>query len=141
MDDPDADYPEWLINQRGVAYRGSDKIVAGSGPWQNRNRLVRRYARELAAGGRPVTLDVIRDMLRFVDRGYSLSADQISRALAPLYKQGTIAKHANGSTVIIEGRRYRSIRAAAEAEGVSPQTVINRIASDAVAWVGWHHAD
>lgn len=88
-----------------------------------------------------MTLDVIRDMLRFVDRGYSLSADQISRALAPLYKQGTIAKHANGSPVIIEGRRYRSIRAASEAEGVSPQTVINRIASDAGAWVGWHRAD
>lgn len=80
-------------------------------------------------------------MLRFVDRGYSLAPDQISRALAPLYENDRIGRYANGCQVFVDGCAYRSIRAAAAAKGVSPQTVLNRITSSAEAWKGWKRVE
>lgn len=102
-----------------------------------RLRIIRRYADELSAAGRPVTIEVIREMLTYLDRGYSLKADQIGFALRQRYVNGAVAKYTNSTAVVIEGRRHRSIRAAAQAEGISPQTVINRIRSNDAKWKRW----
>jgi len=106
-----------------------------------RLRMIRRYADELSAAGRPVTTEVIRKMLTYLDRGYSLKADQIGFALRQRYANGAVAKYTNSTAVVIEGKRHRSIRAAAEAEGVSPQTVINRIRSNDPKWRRWRRED
>lgn len=140
MDQDHDDFPEWLRNQRGIRYRGQDQIPPGKGPWLNRNKLIRRYADDLIAANQPVSLEAIRAMLRFVDRGYSLNADQIGRALRSRYADGRVPKFTNATGVVIDGRRYRSIRAAATGESVSPQTVINRIESKRHEWRGWRRA-
>ncbi|KQM12985.1 hypothetical protein ASE49_13370 [Novosphingobium sp. Leaf2] len=80
-------------------------------------------------------------MLRYVDRGYSLKADQISRALRNRYADETVPRYTNSTTVVIEGQQHRSIRAAAEVHDVSPQTVINRIKSKDAKWKGWRRAE
>lgn len=137
MKDEGPAYPEWLINQRGMRYRSQGQISLGAGGWFDRDTLVGKYADHLLALGEPVTLTTIRSMLRFVDRGYSLKADQIGRALRSRYADGRIPKFTNASTVVIDGRRYGGIRVAATREGVSPQTVINRVKSDKREWKGW----
>ena len=114
---------------------------SGAGTWLDRDTLVRKFASHLVASGSPVTIAAIRDMLRFVDRGYSLRTDQISRALAPLYASQKVARYPNGAPVLVDGDEYPSIRAAAEAKRISPQTVINRIASDSPQWTGWQRVE
>lgn len=128
-----------IESQRGVRYRNGAYGKLG-GNWENRDTLVRRYADHLSAHGRAVTIDSIREMLVAVDRGYSLNADQISRALASRYRQGRIAKQANGDPVLIDGQRYKSARSAADDLGISPQTVLNRIRSEREKWQGWKKA-
>lgn len=123
------DYPPWLVAQRGKPYRSPGYL--------NRNSLIRRYALHVRGLGRDVAFEEIRQMLRFVDRGYSPEASQISRALAPLYRSGKVAKAPKGAAVSIDGAPYASSRAAAEAFGISPQTVLNRIRSDQARWRGW----
>lgn len=134
MPHAEQEYPVWIVEQRGRRHRdGND---AG---YRNRNWLIRKYALHLQAEGRSPTFAAIRAMLRFVNRGYSLKADQISRALAPLYRSKTkpIAMAQNGWLVEIEGRAYPSARVASEAVGVSVQTVLRRIASDREEWSRW----
>ena len=136
MEEPD--YPDWILEQRGRRHRDGDELG-----YLNRNKLIRRYARHLQTqGGRP-TFAAIRSMLAFVDRGYSLRADQISRALAPLYrsKDAPLPKAPNGWPVSIEGKDYRSARSAAEAVGLSVQTVLRRVASDSPKWARWERSD
>lgn len=122
-------YPSWLVAQRGKPYRSPGYL--------NRNSLIRRYALHVRESGRDIGFEEVRQMLQFVDRGYSLEASQISRALAPLYRSGKLAKAPNGAPVSIDGTTYPSNRAAAGALGISPQTVINRIRSDRAIWKGW----
>src|SRR3990167_1373686 len=134
-------YPDWLRKQRGFRYRGHDQIPSGSGPWMNRTRITRRYADALVAAGQPVTIDVVREMLRYLDRGYSLKPDQIGFALRSRYADDTITKYTNATAVVIDGERHRGIRAAAEALGVSPQTIINRIESADLKWERWRRGN
>lgn len=137
MSEEDHRYPEWLRNQRGFRYRGHGQFPSGFGPWMNRTRIIRRYADEFSTAGQLVTIKMIREMLIYLDRGYSLKADQIGFALRGRYSSHTIAKYTNATTVVIDRQRHRSIRAAAETLGVSPQTVINRINSQDRKWKGW----
>ena len=127
------DYPDDLIQQRGKRYRAANQ----TGPYFKRSTLIVKFARHLKAQGKPVTHNAIKAMLTFMDRGYSLNADQISRALAGLYSNGTIPRMPNGRPVVIEGKNFTSARSAAEALGLSPQTVLNRIASARPQWAGW----
>lgn len=138
MVEADEEYPAWIVDQRGRKHRDGDD--AG---YLNRSKLIRRYALHLQSKGRAPTFDAIRSMLQFVDRGYSLKADQISRALSPLYRSKTsrIPKAQNGWAVEIEGRTYSSARAASEAVGVSVQTVLRRIASDRAEWSRWNRLE
>lgn len=130
-------YPDWLRAQCGVRYRGEQWKALGTAGWQNRDNLIRKYAMYLQSLGRPVTLDALREMLQFVDRGYSLGADQISRALARLYARGELPRYPNGATVRVGDREYRSIRQAAREFKISPQTVINRSNSSKDEWGSW----
>lgn len=134
----ETDFPDWIIEQRGRRHRDGSELG-----YLNRNRLVRRYARHLQSNGQPPTFAAIRSMLAFVDRDYSMKADQISRSLGPLYRStdSPLAKAQNGWLVSIEGRSYRSARSAAEELGVSVQTVLRRIASDRPEWALWVRSD
>ena len=125
----DQNWPEWLVQQR-------DKRRRQPG-YFSRRALTRRWVKELKANGREVTHDAIREMLAFLDRGYSLKPDQISRSLAGFYKSGAVSRMPNGHLVKIEGQCYPSARAAAEAHSVSPQTVLNRTASTDPKWSAW----
>lgn len=127
------DYPDWLLEQRGKRYRAANQ----RGVYFKRSTLIVKYARHLKAQAKPVTHDAIRAMLRFVERDYSMHADQISAALAGLYANGTIPKMPNGRPIVIDGQNFPSARSAAEALGISPQTVLNRIASARPKWDGW----
>lgn len=126
-------YPAWLIEQRGKQYRAANH----TGVYFRRSTLIINFAEHLKEQGRPITLEAIRAMLQFVERGYSLHTDQISRALAGMYKNNTIPKMPNGRPVTIDGEQYPSARSAAEAYGISPQTVLNRIGNDRPKWAGW----
>lgn len=132
MSDPG--FPDWLIEQKGRRYRDGAK-----GKYLGRDTLVRRYARHLQSLGEPVTHAAIRSMLAYVDRGYSMKADQISRALSALYhsEDRPLPKAQNGWPVTIEGRQYASARAAAEGQGISVQTVLRRVASAESRWSEW----
>lgn len=125
-------YPDWLLSQKGLARGDKGRL--------SRLRLIREYAKHLLQQDREVTLDVIREMLTFVDRGYSLKADQIGFALAPYYRNGQVQRHTNSSAVMVDGLLYRGLRAAAKAKGVWPQTVSNRIKSEDAQWSEWHFA-
>lgn len=135
-----SDFLEKLARQRGVRYL-SERYDQFGGLWQNRRKLIREYAGHLNASGHDVTFVAIREMLRSVDRGYSLKPDQISSALAVLYKSGEVRRQPKGRPVKIAGTKYPSARRAAEEFGVSPQTVLNRIKSDRETWKDWRHAD
>lgn len=132
------EFPDWVIKQRGRQHRDGSELG-----YLNRNRLIRRYARHMQSEGQLPTFAAIRSMLAFVDRGYSMKADQISRALSPLYrsKDAPLPKAPNGWPVSIEGRSYRSARSAAEEVGVSVQTVLRRIASKRPEWAQWVRSD
>jgi len=134
MSDAEEEYPDWIVEQRGRRYRGGENAR-----FRNKARLIRQYALHLQAEGRTPTFEAIRSMLRFLDRGYSLKADQISRALAPLYRSKSYPVHKaqNGWLVQIEGKAYPSARTASEAMGVSVQTVLRRIASARPEWSKW----
>lgn len=41
--------------------------------------------------------------------------------------------------VLVNGRRYKSVDDAATGEGISSETVLNRIASDAGQYIGWKY--
>lgn len=125
----DDEWPDWLVQQRGKRRRQPGYF--------SRRELTRRWVKHLRSQGLAVDHAAMRRMLAFVDRGYSLKPDQISRALAGFYKSGTVAKMPNGKPVIIDGTSYPSARSAAEALGISPQTVLNRLASTDPQWVGW----
>ena len=135
MFDTYSEYPNWLLEQRGRRYRGR----ATDAGFLNRFTLTRRYADHLMKEGKPVTFEAIREMLHFVNRGYNLGPQQISAALASRYARtdNPLPKMLNGRPVWIEGIQYPSSRSAAEALGIAPQTVLNRIASAKPKWNGW----
>lgn len=138
--DADDHMPEWLRAQRGFRYqeRGRD---GERKDWIKRREIVRRYVEHLQQTDRAVTAAAVRQVLAYVDRGYSLSSAQISKSLAPYRRRGLAQPYQNGSAVVIAGQFYRSARVAAEALGVSPQTVLNRVASGRDEWRDWRKSD
>lgn len=119
-----------------------DKLRGDAG-YLNRTSLVRRYALYLRDEGHCVDFAAMRDMLAFVDRGYSMKPDQISRALASLYSatENPLERMQNGWIVSIEGVRYESARSAGDALGISVQTVTRRIRSAAPEWSAWRRVE
>ena len=137
MLDPSSEFTKELIKQREWKYRGR----ATEAGFKGRDSLTKRYANHLVKEGKPVTFEAIRAMLQFLNRGYSLGPQQISAALASQYhrEKNPLPKMPNGKPVCIEGAEYPSARSAAEALGISPQTVLNRIASTKPTLTGWTH--
>lgn len=135
MFDPTSEYPKWLIEQRDRRYRGR----ATERGFKNRFTLTRLYADHLVKEGKPVTFEAIRAMLQFLNRDYKLGPQQISAALAIKYarKKNPLPKMPNGCPVSIDGAKYPSARSAADALCISPQTVLNRIASSRPKWAAW----
>ena len=135
MFDPASEYPQWLIEQRQLRYRGR----ASDPRFKSRRNLTRRYVDHLMEIGEPVTFQAIRKMLTYLSRDYKLGPQQICGDLASRYarKSNALPKMPNGRPVSIEGAEYTSARSAAEALGISPQTVLNRIASARPKWTGW----
>jgi hypothetical protein len=128
----DEKWPDWLVKQRGKAYRAPG--------YMSRRLLIREWVSHLKATDCNVTHSAIRNMLLFVDRGYSLKPDQISFALKGHYRSGAVPKMPNGRPVMVDGEAFLSARAAAARLRVSPQTVLNRIASSDERWSGWRLA-
>jgi hypothetical protein len=122
-------WPAWLVEQRRFPARAK-------GAW-SRRELTRRWVKHLLDHDRPVTHDAIREMLRFVDRGYSLEPDQISRSLHGFFESGRVTKMPNGRPLIVDGIHYPSALQASEAHGVTRQTVLNRAASEDQRWRDW----
>lgn len=128
-----ATLPTKLQSQRGLTSSDADYL--------NRTSLVRRYAKHLIDQGERVTLDKVRELLVWVDRGYSLKADQIAFALRGYYERGEVDRYSsNGQPVLIDGTRFSTVRKAGQSLGISPQTVLNRIKSDRPEWAGWQRA-
>ncbi len=137
MLDDTSDFPELLEKQRGWQYRGR----ATEAGFVSRSSMTKRYVEHLMEIGHPVDFETIRRMLKYLDRGYELGAQQICADLTLKYhrKDNPLPKMPNGKPVCIEGAEYPSARSAAEALGISPQTVLNRIASPRPKWTGWTH--
>lgn len=77
-------------------------------------------------------------MLAETGRGYRPNPDYLSRALrggpSGTWKELEPLKYPNGKAVEVDGHRYPSIRAAAEAEGVAVETVRKRIRAGKLGW-------
>ena len=125
--------PADLKKQRG--------LTRSSPGFMNRDVMTQFYAKHASKSGEPATVDDIRALLVWVDRGYSLKIDQISRALAYSYRSGRVDKYtSNGQPGLIDGTKFSTVRKAGQSLGVSPQTVLNRIKSDRPEWAGWQRA-
>lgn len=135
MLDSTSEYPQWLVEQRQWRYRGRSSDPR----FKSRRNLTRRYVDHLMEIGQPVTFEAIRSMLKYLNRDYKLGPQQISGDLTVKYarKDNPLPKMPNGCPVSIDGAAYPSARSAAEALGISPQTVLNRIASARPQWTGW----
>lgn len=129
--------PDWVERQRGSPYgrRGSE----GGRPegWRSKPQLVRDYVRHLEEADMKITHGALRELLRALDRDYSLSTSQVSKALSGFRRMEKADAYPNRSVLRIRGETYRGLRAAAEALGLSPQTVLNRINSKDQKWADW----
>jgi hypothetical protein len=103
-----------------------------------KDQLIRSFVRHLQAAGERPTRARIEAMLAETGRGYRSNPDYLSRALrggpSGTWKELAPLKYPNGKAVEASGRTYRSIRAAAEGEGVAVETVRKRIRAGEPGW-------
>ena len=118
--------PDWVKQQSGL--RPGQK---GYGP---KLSLIHRYAKELNARGERVTHERIREMLRALGRNYRMSTSEITMGLRRLHMNGVVERYSNGKRVQVNRKLYRSIRAAAAAEGCAIETVRKRIRAGRPGW-------
>lgn len=109
----DTPLPEWLSRQIGLKYRERSTIH-----YMRRGEIIRKYLLERQAEGKATTSADVRLLLASLKRNYSLEDNQISALLAPFVRSGLIRAYSNAIPVWVNGKRYRSIRQAARAEGV-----------------------
>ena len=117
----------------------------GGGDFVRKDELIRAYAAYLLECGESVSHEKIKDMLSATKRGYVLNSSEISLALrgGPFgrWRGMEAARKSNGRRVVVDGRKYLSIRDAAKGQGTAPETVRNRVASSADRWIGWCYDD
>lgn len=129
-----------LHGQKGFRYRDRGQPDRRPAGWHSRRAIVRDYVDHVTSTGDKATHQGLIDILTAMDRDYSLTTAQISKSLASHRKTGKAQPYPNGYQLMIDAQLFRSARVAAEAIGVSPQTVLNRIASDDPKWARWRKA-
>jgi len=121
-------------SQKGLTWKDCRSGKVAEGIFQSRVKLVREYAKHLAAQDQEISHAKVRDMLEGLGRGYTLNRWQITFALKNLRKDKRIKFRTTGTTVQIDGRTYPSIRQAAKSLGLGVETVRRRIIAKTPDW-------
>lgn len=115
---------ELLQKQRGLRYGKASKDA-----YYGKFRIARKFVETLRTEGWRVTHDDIREMLDYLQRGYTTDSQTISRLLHTVgtKKEQKEHKYPNGHPVeVSEGdrvTRYDSINKAADVHECSPESV------------------
>lgn len=96
--------------------------------------MVRRYVKERCAAGQSVTHDEVRQLLKALERGYSTSSREVSRALESSFKSGDVARYPNSRAVWHAGAHHHSIREASKKAGLAVETVRRKALQEIDGW-------
>ena len=134
--------------QKGKKFSDHGPILPSGKKFRNRGWMVSKFVRAHIAEAkrlriRPkVTPKMVVEMLHRLDRGYVDSLARASVDLQYFYEKGLLERYSEKSfRVSANGKVYRSIREAAKAEGVAPNTVRKRVKSKSNQFAGWRYTD